>query len=277
DVIAEAPARELADPYELQRRAFAAFGELLGRVRDRRPLILHVDDAHWTDVDSATFLRHVLIDRGLCPLLLVLSRRSERSADSLALDSLLEAARANPALSVRALPVQPLQEEEAERLARELLGGAGERRAELCHAIAGEAGGSPFLVSELARLALSREGEGALPSVVGVISARVAGLPPTARRLLEAAALVGQPISARVACEATGASRADLDALIEAHLMRDSDGAGLGLVECYHDRIREAVARELSPEAAREHQRGLARALARDECADPELVSRCWE
>jgi eukaryotic-like serine/threonine-protein kinase len=278
DVIAEAPARELSDPYELQRRAFAAFGELLGRMRDRRPLILHIDDAHWADADSATFLRHVLVDRALCALLLVISRRSETSAESAALDSLLEAARANPALSVRPLPVPALPAEDAERLAHELSLRDGQAfDAELCRSIALEARGSPFLVSELARLSKSREHAGVRPLVGDVISARVGGMAASARCLLELVALVGQPLAARVACEATGATHADLDALIEAHLMRDSEAGGQELIECYHDRIRETISLELAPDAARAHFRQLGQALARDPAADPELLSRCWE
>jgi tetratricopeptide (TPR) repeat protein len=278
DVIAEAPARELSDPYELQRRAFAAFGELLGRMRDRRPLILHIDDAHWADADSATFLRHVLVDRGLCALLLVISRRSEARPDSAALDSLLDAARANPALSVRPLPVPAMPADDAERLARELSRRDGHPfDPDLCRSIALEARGSPFLVSELARLSKSGEHAGVRPLVGDVVTARVEGMAPSARGLLELVALVGQPLAARVACEATGATHADLDALIEAHLMRDSEAGGQELVECYHDRIRETIALELAPDAVRAHYRQLGQALARDPAADPELLSRCWE
>jgi tetratricopeptide (TPR) repeat protein len=132
-------------------------------------------------------------------------------------------------------------------------------------------------VSELARLSKSRAHAGVRPLVGDVISARVEGMAESARRLLEVVALVGQPLAARVACETTGTSHADVDALIEAHLMRHSEAGGQELIECYHDRIRETISLELPPAAARAHFRQLGQALARDPAADPELLSRCWE
>jgi eukaryotic-like serine/threonine-protein kinase len=65
--------------------------------------------------------------------------------------------------------------------------------------------------------------------------------------------------------------------LLDAHLMRETEAAGQELVECYHDRIREAVAAALSSETAQVHYRSLAAGLASDREADAELISRCWE
>src|SRR5262249_49799591 len=53
--VAAAPKKEVADPQDLKRRAFDAFGELLGRMRDRAPLVLVLDDAQWLDQDSTRF------------------------------------------------------------------------------------------------------------------------------------------------------------------------------------------------------------------------------
>jgi tetratricopeptide (TPR) repeat protein len=281
EVIAEAPARQVSDPYELSRRAFAAFAELLGRMRDRRPLIIHIDDVHWMDADSATFLRHVLIDRGICAALFVLTRRSERHGSepsgAAALEQLLGAASSNPALSVRELPLSPLPASCAEQLAHELLERGEPEGSALCRSIAVESRGSPFFINELARLARTSASGSERPSISDVISTRVAGLPVQARQLLAAVALVGQPLSVRVALEATGARHSDLDALFEAHLVRETEAAGQELYECYHDRIREAVASSVSGIQLQEQYRALAAALRRDATADPELVGRCWE
>lgn len=270
DVIAEAPARTAADPYELSRRGFAAFAELLGRLRDREPLVLHIDDMHWADMDSALLLRHVLVDRGVAPLLLLLSHHSE-CATSEVLEPLLGAVRSNPACSLRQLAVPPLSSHDAERLARELLGDAAQA---LSASIARESRGSPFFVWELSRLAPAAP---VCPSLSEAMAARVALLPVSARRLLEVTALVGQPLGARAALEASHGSQADLDALDDARLVRQSESHGVELVECYHDRIREAVASGIGDAAARGYHAALAAALTREEQADPELVSRCCE
>jgi eukaryotic-like serine/threonine-protein kinase len=59
EAVAQAPNKTVADPQDLQQRAFAAFGELLARVRDRRPLMVHFDDFQWADQDSTVFSSHL--------------------------------------------------------------------------------------------------------------------------------------------------------------------------------------------------------------------------
>jgi predicted ATPase len=61
--VAAAPKKDVPDVQELQQRAFAAFGELLGRVRDRRPLVLFIDDLQWACRDSTVFMVYLLTMR----------------------------------------------------------------------------------------------------------------------------------------------------------------------------------------------------------------------
>jgi hypothetical protein len=62
DAIAGAPypVRPVQDPHERRQRAFASLRELLGRVAERHPLVLVIDDLQWGDGDSAQLLQEVL-------------------------------------------------------------------------------------------------------------------------------------------------------------------------------------------------------------------------
>jgi tetratricopeptide (TPR) repeat protein len=277
DAAADAPERPLMNACEIQRRACAGLSELLGRVRDRRPLIVHIDDAHWMDADSAAILRQVLVDRELRPLLLVLCQGAESAGQSRAFEPLLAAARSNPALSVRQLAVEPLPEADAEALALELLSREGPPDVARCRSIALESRGSPFFVHELVRLGRASGAASDHPSVSEVIAERVQGLSPTGRRLLEATALVGQPLNVEVVLEATAAAHADVEALCAAHLLSQSEADGQRLIECHHDRIRAAIADGMALDVTRAHYRGLAAALSRNRGVPPELISRSWE
>ncbi len=86
-------------------RAVAALRELLGRIAERRPLVIFIDDLQWADADSTS-----LVDDLLCPpappaLLLVACFRSEEVAEKPFLGELLE----RPGTEThRQLAVQPL-------------------------------------------------------------------------------------------------------------------------------------------------------------------------
>ncbi|HKU44090.1 MAG TPA: AAA family ATPase, partial [Polyangiales bacterium] len=269
----EAPPRNVPDPRELQRLAFAAFGELLGRIRDRAPLVLFVDDLQWTDADSAKLLRHCLMSREPVPLLFVFSQRVDPGERAL-LQSVIEVARENPALEYHELALSPLTAADAELLAARWLGGAANDNTQA--AIAQESGGNPFFAMELARFAQAGGADpSAAPSLAALLDARVRQLEPSARRLLQALALAGRPLSIDVVLDASGAQRADLDVLRDAHLVRGSESASGRSVECYHDRVRERVCVALTESERIELHRGLARALERQD--EPELLSRCLE
>ncbi|HEX8104428.1 MAG TPA: AAA family ATPase, partial [Solirubrobacteraceae bacterium] len=223
---AAAPA-PTAGPAERHRfhRALAAFVEHLAR---ERPLALLLDDLHWADDASVEWVLHMLRRPPRGPVALVLALRPVDPADAL-----LAAAR-DP--SVEHLRPAPL----SGAAARELLGEVPEpERAR----IAAEAEGNPLFLGQLARA--GRTGDGSLPPTLrAAVAQEVAALPAAARRVLEGAAVAGDPFDAGLAASAAdvapGAAADAVDALVAAGLVRPSPGGGAAFA-FRHPLVRRAV------------------------------------
>jgi hypothetical protein len=281
--VRDAPARRIADDLEVRKAAFAALRELLLRLSDRRPVVIHVDDLQWGDPDGVALLLELVRPPAAPPLLVVLSYRAEEEASSEALQLLRRGLSGDPGrgLAVRELPVDELSPGDAEALARALLPEEARGRAA---AIAAETGGNPFFVTELSR-SLAEPGPSAAPDVAtldAVLRARAALLPEATRRLLEAVAVAGQPVARAVAAAAaygdapTGDEPQAIAELRAGRLIRvrhtaSRQGAREDLLP-YHDRVREAVVAGLAPEALAAHHLGLARALEGATHAEPERL-----
>jgi hypothetical protein len=276
DAVASAPKKEVPDPQELRRRAFAALGELFGRIRDRRPLVQYVDDGQWLDHDSVAFARALLVQIPPVPGLAIISHRSEGAEQNQLLQSVIDAAKGNSMIDVRSVRVGPLGAEAAQALAKRW---SGTTDTALARSVAQEAGGSPFFVAELARYAARAQGRASLShvSIASALAEHLGELPVESRRLLEVMALAGSPLPTQVVLDAAKSTHAALDALRVAHLVRTSGGEALETVECYHDRIRETVAAGLSDAACAERYAWLAPVLEQRPDADAELLARCLE
>ena len=206
--VSDAPKKHVAIS-ELRRSAFQAFFELLARIRDRRPLVVYIDDLHWLDVDSALLFQHLLEaaagrpalgdDRWEpCPMLFVTSYRSEAQSANRLLTDVVQAARDIDRLTVHELRLGPLEPEATRHLAQQLLG---ETSSALAERIAFEAQGSPFFARELAhRAAFTNQ---PFLTLQEALAAHVAPLSSTARNLLEVVAIAGRPIQERIATDAT--------------------------------------------------------------------------
>lgn len=248
----QAPARELPEAAELRRRAVRALRELLGRMADRAPLVVVIDDAQWGDTDSAAVLDEVLRPPDAPEVLVVVGARAELTP----LEGL--------SLAAIDVPLQPLVPEDAALLARRAVGD--DARAA---AIAKESQGNPFLLQQLAEVPAEQA-----VRLDDVVRARVDALPGNARRLLEVVAIAASPVPEAVATRVAGLSAADADVLgqLKAERLVKSSGEGRRL-ETWHDRIRETVARGVPDEAARGvHARLAAELKARDD-ADLDVVA----
>jgi hypothetical protein len=265
------PDLECIERNELRRRAFRACTELFRGITARVPLVLWIDDLQWGDLDGAVLLRDLIRPPSPPPLLLIASYRSGDETSSACLRTLVAARSETSAF--RDIPVDALSESELHELALALLGEAASGRAQ---AVAREAGGSPFLAVELARHA---GGEGRA-SLEEMLAARKALLAEPAQRLLEVIAVAGQPVGERAAFAAANVRKGDDGAITElraARFVRTSSAEPEGMLESYHDRIREAVVRSLDPKRLRAHHVGLARALESIGGADPETLAVHFE
>ncbi|MCY1054249.1 serine/threonine-protein kinase [Nannocystis sp. SCPEA4] len=259
--VTQAPRRsvDIPDPRELRRRAFAALKELLARLADRAPLVLHIDDLQWGDRDSAALLADLLRPPDAPALLLIASYRTEAHSGAV-LKTLREAARGE--LDLRELQIGPLSEADAEDLAQSLLPANLRARA---RQVAREAQGNPLFVSELVRHLLAtgeRPGERGEVTLDRVLLARIDGLPEPARRLLEIAAVAGGPVDLRLAGAAAGLpeTHAALATLRSEHLVLTRSGDS-EVIETYHDRVRELVLAALAPDDLKARHRDLAFAM----------------
>jgi serine/threonine protein kinase len=275
--VASSPKRDIPDVRERQQRAFAAFGELLGRLRDRRPLVVFIDDLQWTDRDSSTFMESLFAAAELTPLLLIVSHRSEGAAENPRLQQALQAIQRNPAVDTRHVRVGPLSPEASRLLALRLAG----TDFGVAVAVASEARGSPFFVGELVRHAHQPGKEELALTLENAVLRHVQSLAPAARALLEVLAVAGRPLPLQLALAAAGAAHVAVDELSSERLLRTGGGGSGALallasertVECYHDKIRETVFAALGSDALRGVHAKLAAGLLAAQVADPEHLA----
>ncbi|MDM0026481.1 serine/threonine-protein kinase [Variovorax saccharolyticus] len=274
EAVARAPKKPTPDLQDLRLRAFAALSELLGRMRDRRPLVIFVDDLQWTDSDSIVVFEYLLSQPEPTPFLWVATHRSEGAKDNALLQKILGIPARSPQVDCRSLHVGPLPPAVSVQLAQRLLGSA--RSADF-GAIAAEGGGSPFFVGELVRLALSDWRTGAGPDRLTLgqsVDRHIGLLPEKARDVLNVLAVAGRPISAQLAVDAAHATHEALDALLFERLARTARvNAHSRVLECYHDKIRESVADALAPAELRRVHASLADALSMHADAQPEHLA----
>jgi DNA-binding CsgD family transcriptional regulator len=114
---------------------------LVANLAERSPLLLSVDDVHWSDEPSVRFLLHLAYRLAGMPVLVVLATRAGTEHRRPELRPLLLEAR-TPVIRPLPLPVAAV-----ERLVADALGA--EAAAALCGPCHEATGGNPFLLSEL--------------------------------------------------------------------------------------------------------------------------------
>jgi hypothetical protein len=280
----------LRDARELRNQAFVAFCDLLKRMARTQPLVIFIDDLQWADRDSFSLLRALSQQPGAPAMLLIASLR--RSADRAVMDPLLREFVEQP--GVETITLAPLSPENTRTLVGNLLD-EGEIAPAVGHRIADaavqEAGGNPFFIVELVHhlrtlTAPVQGGESTLDGnafrLDSMILDRVGSLPAESQRLLHVIALAGDPLPQRALATAAGLVLGSeewergISALVEESLVRRRGRQGSDVVECYHDRIREAVADSLDEATTRQLNVRLAQAVEQWDHERTDMLARYW-
>ena len=255
------------EPLALRRRAFEALRDLLARLAVRVRLVISVDDLQWADLDGVRLLEELLRPPNAPALLAIVSFRSEEVAANPFLARLTQGGHE----MWSALTVEPMPETEAGELIDALTSAS--LNDEQRRWITSEAGGNPFFLEQLARYVVTQPDHARTPTFTDMFDARVRGLPETARVFLHTLAVCGRPMASELVYNASGLAcdeRSLVASLRSAHFIRSSGSSER--VEPYHDRIREALARQVSSSNTRRIHRQVADTLVARGIDDPEAL-----
>jgi hypothetical protein len=148
------PSVHTAEPSPRQQRArlFDAMRALMGRLAERSPLVVAIDDLHWADNDSIALLSELLRGPGEPRMLLVCTLRSETGLGQRRRDITRDIVAS--ASRTRTVRVGNLPLSDAEELARELFKSRGSDAppsGDAVRRILAEAQGHPLFIDELVR------------------------------------------------------------------------------------------------------------------------------
>ena len=166
--------------------AFAAWRRYLEALAEQRPLVLVFEDLHWADEGLLDFVDELIDWLSGVPLLIICSARPE----------LLERRQGwgGGTLNASTVGLSPLSEKETAVLISQVL----ERAllpAEIQQALLERAEGNPLYAEQFAQLYLERGSAEDLPlpeTLQGIVAARLDGLSPDAKAVLQDAAVIGK-------------------------------------------------------------------------------------
>ena len=254
-----------ADPQELRRRGFSALRGIVVRLARTRPVVVFVDDAHWGDADSATFLGELI--HGADPgVLIIVAHRPE---DYLGMIAQLRRAPGGAARrgEIRDLEITPLADEDARTLVAQIADDP--NRAD---AVVAAAGGNPLVLTEMARAPALPENA----KMADLVRARVQRLSNEAQAMLAVSAIAARPLPVAIAAEAAGVpSGRDEAAILSTErlaTLRQVDGEAI--LTPAHDYVRSAVVASLGTEAKASYHEAIARAFEAVQETDRAAIAR---
>ncbi|MCD4532830.1 AAA family ATPase [Nocardioides sp. cx-169] len=204
-----------------------------------RPLLLVVEDAHWSDPSTLRVVRH-LVEHALdLPLMVVITRRSEDETAAAAALSTTVTRCGGTWVHLQGLTSMDVRQL-ADHLTDPVLSD------DELKEIQERSGGNPLFVSELLRAA-GQQGSHLPASLAGLVHRRLQALPDDTARLVQVAALLGREFTVGALALATDSS-SDLLPVIEparlAGILRERTG---GTWTFAHALVRDAVVDAMRP------------------------------
>jgi len=191
------PASGTAGP-AAQARLFELVLGLLGRLGERVPVMLVVEDLHWADRSTRELLAFLVRNLRWERLLVVVTYRSDEPRPDRLRPYLAELDRGG---RVERLELARLDRAATVAQLTGILGVA--PAADLVDGVFARSEGNPFFTEEL--LAAVQAGWGGLPATArDLLQGRVEGLPEQTRRVLGVAAVAGRQVSHRLLAAVTG-------------------------------------------------------------------------
>ena len=241
-----------------------------------QPLLICVDDAHWSDDPSLKFLSFLSRRLDDVAVLVLIGTRNNEEALSSELPTLV----ADP--GARHLDLAPLSDRAVRDWVRSVLGS--EAAEEFCRACHGATSGNPLLMRELIREVASERVAptaehaarvDALGSrgVAAVVLLRLARLIPGAHELAEAVAVLGDSASLSLAGLLAGLEEAQAataaKALLRAEILVGDDGLSF-----VHPIVRAAIYENISSVERPDHHARAARLLATRRCSPQAIAAQ---
>jgi transcriptional regulator with AAA-type ATPase domain/tetratricopeptide (TPR) repeat protein len=201
----------------VKARIFDAVTQVILELSQRRPIVLAVEDVHWSDPTSEEYFTSLVERVGGARILMIFTYRPGYRAPWIGRDFAMQ------------IPLQALSPDESAALLQSILPAADVARA-LIDAVIAKAEGNPFFLEELSHALELAQPSAVLSKVPDTVEemlrARIDRLPERERRVLQAAALVGRQVplsllSALVDLEAPELRQA-LGQLVAAEFLRES-------------------------------------------------------
>jgi len=277
---------------ESQTALFKQIRDFLSSLAARNPVMLVLEDLHWSDAASLELLRYVARSIDKLPLLLVATYRTDELVPSHPLFQLLPSL-VREAYAMRVVPSRLDHTAVRALVATQYRLPSGDEQ-RLVTYLTGHSEGNPLYLRELLRT-LAEEGIlagsnggwtlGDLerivvpPLILQLIETRLARLGDDVREFLTIAAVIGQDVPLDLWSEISGAPDSLLDRVIElaldAHILQESPG-GEGY-RFSHALIQEALYSSLMLTRRREWHRRVGQALAESTRPDPETVAHHFQ